>query len=68
MAKAATICRTEGLSGLEFGLAIPGTVGGAVWANAGAHESDVAHVIVEASVLRLDGTEETLDTYGLQYA
>lgn len=55
MAKAATVCKNQGLSGLEFGLAIPGTVGGAVWANAGAHESDIANVIVEAGVLRADG-------------
>ena len=35
MARAATETQRAGLSGLEFGLAIPGTVGGAVWANAG---------------------------------
>lgn len=61
MAKAATLGKQEGLSGLEFGLAIPGTVGGAVWANAGAHESDISQVIVAASVMRSDGTEQTLD-------
>ena len=55
MAKAATLGRTEGLSGLEFGLAIPGTVGGAVWANAGAHESDIRSVLAEAGVLRATG-------------
>ena len=37
MAKAATVTAEAGLAGLEFGLAIPGNVGGAVWANAGAH-------------------------------
>ena len=42
MARAATETQRAGLTGLEFGLAIPGTVGGAVWANAGAHEADVA--------------------------
>jgi UDP-N-acetylmuramate dehydrogenase len=68
MAKAATLCRIEGLSGLEFGLAIPGTVGGAVWANAGAHESDVRAVLAEAGVMRSDGTEETLDSDGLRLA
>ena len=65
MARAATVCKAEGLSGLEFGLAIPGTVGGAVWANAGAHESDVRAVLVEAGVLLADGTEATLDKVGL---
>jgi UDP-N-acetylmuramate dehydrogenase len=68
MAKAATITKDHGLSGLEFGLAIPGTVGGAVWANAGAHESDVAARLVEASVLRADGTEHTLSPADLGLA
>ncbi len=57
MAKAATLAREAGLSGLEFGLAIPGTIGGAIWANAGAHEADVAGCLVEASVIEPDGSE-----------
>jgi UDP-N-acetylmuramate dehydrogenase len=65
MAKAATLGRTEGLSGLEFGLAIPGTVGGAVWANAGAHSSDIRAVLAEASVMRADGSEQVMDADGL---
>ena len=60
MAKAATITREAGLSGLEFGLAIPGTVGGAVWANAGAHDADVRGCLVEASLIAADGTEAVL--------
>ena len=51
MARAATETQQAGLTGLEFGLAIPGSVGGAVWANAGAHESDVAGVLESARVL-----------------
>lgn len=64
MAKAATLSKNQGLSGLEFGLAIPGTVGGAVWANAGAHESDIRTILVEAGVLKAD-SEVTLDRDGL---
>jgi UDP-N-acetylmuramate dehydrogenase len=60
MAKAATIAAGAGLAGLEFGLAIPGNVGGAVWANAGAHASDVAAVLESADVLQPDGTEARL--------
>ena len=60
MARAATETQKAGLTGLEFGLAIPGTVGGAVWANAGAHESDVAAILDSADVLLADGTEARL--------
>ena len=57
MARAATETQKAGLSGLEFGLAIPGTVGGAVWANAGAHGSDVKAILESADVLLADGSE-----------
>jgi UDP-N-acetylmuramate dehydrogenase len=57
MARAATETQKAGLTGLEFGLAIPGTVGGAVWANAGAHESDVAGILESARVLGAGGAE-----------
>jgi UDP-N-acetylmuramate dehydrogenase len=66
MARAATVSQASGLSGLEFGLAIPGTVGGAVWANAGAHESTTAAVLVDARVLTADGTERQLSPAELE--
>lgn len=59
LARAATIAQKAGLAGLEFGLAIPGTVGGAVWANAGAHGADVAGVLESVTVLGADGVVAT---------
>ncbi len=69
MARAATETQKAGLTGLEFGLAIPGTVGGAVWANAGAHDHDVAAVLESAQVLLADGTEArvTAEELDLRY-
>lgn len=59
LARAATVAQKAGLAGLEFGLAIPGTVGGAIWGNAGAHGSDIATVLESVNVLRTDGAEAT---------
>ena len=67
MARAATETQQAGLTGLEFGLAIPGTVGGAVWANAGAHDGDVAGILESADVLLGDGTEARLTVTELDF-
>lgn len=68
LARAATTAQQAGLSGLEFGLAIPGSVGGAVWANAGAHGSDVASVLESAELLRPDGTRAHVAAQALALA
>lgn len=41
----------QGLSGLEFAVGIPGTVGGGVIMNAGAHGSCMSNILVSATVL-----------------
>ncbi|HNB53721.1 MAG TPA: UDP-N-acetylmuramate dehydrogenase [Anaerolineales bacterium] len=48
---------TKALSGLEWAGGIPGTVGGAVFGNAGAHDGDMAHNLIEAEVLTRTGRE-----------
>lgn len=57
MAKASTIAAEAGLTGLEFALAIPGNIGGAIWANAGAHGGEMAAITRSISLLRADGSE-----------
>jgi len=60
----------KGLQGLEFATGIPGTVGGAVYMNAGAYGSDTSEVIRWADVYRPDtGTVERMskDDLKLRY-
>ena len=60
--------RTAELGGLEFACAIPGTVGGGVWMNAGAYGGDVAGILVRALVADARGTRwRTPEELGLRY-
>ncbi|SDY75966.1 UDP-N-acetylmuramate dehydrogenase [Evansella caseinilytica] len=52
----ATIMSKKGYSGLEFAGGIPGTVGGAVFMNAGAHGSDISQILQRTRVLLPDGS------------
>jgi len=58
----AGVALRHGLAGLEFGVAIPATLGGAVKMNAGAHDADVAGVVRGVDVfLVASGERASLD-------
>jgi UDP-N-acetylmuramate dehydrogenase len=50
-------CASKGLAGLEWAATVPGTVGGAVYGNAGAFGGDTAGNLVAAELLTENGRE-----------
>ncbi|MBR5217177.1 MAG: UDP-N-acetylmuramate dehydrogenase [Oscillospiraceae bacterium] len=64
----AVFAQQLGLAGLEFAHGIPGSLGGAVYMNAGAYGGEMKHVVVEVAALFDDGVryltgEEAQFTY-----
>jgi UDP-N-acetylmuramate dehydrogenase len=55
------------MSGLEWAAGVPGTVGGAVFGNAGAHDGNVAGNLIEAEVLHQINGRETWPVDQLKY-
>jgi len=56
------------LSGLEFAVGIPGSVGGAVIMNAGAHESSMADVVRRVEMVFSDGSVNIIDARDLSFS
>ena len=59
-------CQEAGLASMEWAIAVPGTVGGAVVNNAGAHGGDIAGSLTGARILEADG-ERWIDNAALEY-
>ena len=51
-------CASKGLSGIEWAATVPGTIGGAVYGNAGAFGGDVAGNLILAELLTENGREQ----------
>jgi UDP-N-acetylmuramate dehydrogenase len=61
-------CQENGLSGMEWAIAVPGSVGGAVVNNAGAHGSDIARSLARAQVFEAERGECWHEIADLDYA
>ncbi|MEP0807069.1 MAG: UDP-N-acetylmuramate dehydrogenase [Chloroflexota bacterium] len=61
-------CASKGLAGLEWAATVPGTVGGAVYGNAGAFGGDMAGNLIRAELLTENGKETfTVEQMGYGY-
>jgi UDP-N-acetylmuramate dehydrogenase len=61
-------CASKGLAGLEWAATVPGTIGGAVYGNAGAFGGDVAGNLMWAELLTDNGREKfTVEQMGFGY-
>lgn len=58
----------QGYAGLEFASGIPGSVGGAVFMNAGAHQSDIATILEKAYILFPNGEMHWLTNEEMKFS
>lgn len=65
--KLSLLAAKKGLAGLEFASGIPGTVGGAVYMNAGAYKSDMGYVVTEVKVLTPEFKVITLENKEMNF-
>lgn len=56
-----------GLSGMEFAVGIPGSIGGAVYMNAGAYDGEMAKVVKSVRVMDADGNVSELAAESLDF-
>ncbi|MBQ8871929.1 MAG: UDP-N-acetylmuramate dehydrogenase [Bacilli bacterium] len=65
--KLSLLAARNDLAGLEFASGIPGTVGGAIYMNAGAYKSDMGYIVKEIKVLTPDNEIITMSNKELDF-
>lgn len=66
LAQLCTFALENSLSGLEFAYGIPGTVGGAVFMNAGAYGGEMKDVLLNSEYVSTDGASGELDNEAME--
>ncbi len=66
LASACVHAQQSGLSGMENLFGIPGTVGGALYMNAGAYGSEMKDIVISAEYLDEDGKIRTIGREGME--
>lgn len=61
------IARFHSLTGFEFACGIPGSVGGAIFMNAGAYGGEIAHIFLSAKVLTPKGEIKTISARDMAF-
>ncbi|MEX2785016.1 UDP-N-acetylmuramate dehydrogenase [Streptococcus sp. H49] len=61
------VAKFHSLTGFEFACGIPGSVGGAVFMNAGAYGGEIAHILLSAQVLTKNGDVRTIDNRDMRF-
>lgn len=61
------VARYHSLTGFEFACGIPGSIGGAVYMNAGAYGGEIAHILQSCKVLTPEGEIKTLTVEELSF-
>ena len=61
------VARYHSLTGFEFACGIPGSIGGAVYMNAGAYGGEIAHILQSCKVLTPEGDIKTLSASDLAF-
>lgn len=68
LAKLVSFCKTVGLTGLEFTVGIPGSVGGAIMMNAGAYGWEIGNLVNSIEIITPAGLVQELTKDKLQFS
>ena len=67
IAKLSRIAMENSLSGLEFACGIPGTLGGALYMNAGAYGGEMKDIVIETEIVDYNGNVSIITEHDFDY-
>ena len=68
LSKVCSFAYKNSLTGLEFAWGIPGSVGGAVYMNAGAYDGEMSEVVLSCEQIDLDGNVSTIGKEDMDFS